>query len=277
MALLLDQIANFFYFSIPFYATFAKLLAILFITIFFSSIGSFLNVCIYRIPLGLSIIKPGSYCPKCQTPIKAWHNIPIISYFLLRGKCHYCHKSFSFRYCFVELITALLAVLYFIKNAYIIDLQFLKFTFFMSFGIMIFFIDIDHKLILDKHNYTLLVGGLIFAIMGTMSLMSAILGSVVGFSIFYSIAFLYLISQKKAGLGGGDIKYIAAAGMFTGVPGVIFIILFSSVFALLCNFINIKRNKELAFAPYLVAASLLYFFLGDSLINWYLGLINNLI
>ena len=145
MALLLDQIANFFYFSIPFYATFAKLLAILFITIFFSSIGSFLNVCIYRIPLGLSIIKPGSYCPKCQTPIKAWHNIPIISYFLLRGKCHYCHKSFSFRYCFVELITALLAVLYFIKNAYIIDLQFLKFTFFMSFGIMIFFIDIDQR------------------------------------------------------------------------------------------------------------------------------------
>ena len=269
---MLDTLSSFFNFYIPFNTQIAKLLALLFITILFSSVGSFLNVCIYRIPLKLSIVKPGSFCPKCKTPIKAWHNIPVLSYFFLGGKCRHCKATFSFRYCFVETITAILAVLYFIKNGYALDLNYLKFVFFMCFAVMIFFIDIDHRLILDKHNYTLIIAGLLFALIGATPLFQALIGAGIGFAIFYSIALIYWLIKKQVGLGGGDIKYITAVGMFTGIEGVIFTIFFSSIFGVLFNIINIGKEKEFAYAPYLVAASLLYFFMGDSIIKWYLDM-----
>ena len=137
MSLFIQELAEILSFSFIFTALASRILAVFFIALFFSSIGSFLNVCIYRVPLKLSIIKPDSYCPKCKTPIKPWHNIPIISYFLLRGRCYYCHERFSFRYCLVEIITAMLAIVFFIKNGWVLDLVFLKFIIFMCFGIMI--------------------------------------------------------------------------------------------------------------------------------------------
>jgi leader peptidase (prepilin peptidase)/N-methyltransferase len=270
MSLFIQELAEILSFSFIFTALASRILAVFFIALFFSSIGSFLNVCIYRVPLKLSIIKPDSYCPKCKTPIKPWHNIPVISYFLLRGRCYYCHERFSFRYCLVEIITAMLAIVFFIKNGWVLDLVFLKFVIFMCFSIMIIFIDLDHHLILDKHNYTLLILGFLFSLAGTIPLWNAISGALTGFIIFYLIALLYWISRKVHGLGGGDIKFISAIGMFTGISGVLFTIFFSSIFALILNFNNFKKPKELAFGPYLAFASLLYFFFGDTLIRWYL-------
>ncbi len=267
----LDLLTTFFSFSISFETVISRILAILFITLFFSSIGSFLNVCIYRIPLKLSIVKPDSYCPKCKTPIKPWHNIPILSYFILNGKCHSCHESFSFRYCFVEMLTALLAILFFVRNGYVIDLLYLKFLFFMCFGVMIIFIDLDHQLILDVHNYTLIIAGLLFALAGTLQVFNALTGALIGFTIFYLIALIYWLSRKVHGLGGGDIKFITAIGMFTGIAGVIFTIFFSSIFALLLTATHFKKGKELAFGPYLAVSALFYFFFGDPIIKWYLN------
>lgn len=250
-------------------------MAVFFITLFASSIGSFLNVCIYRIPLKKSIVKPGSYCPSCKTPIKPYHNIPILSFLLLKGKCAYCGKKISPRYCLVEFIVALLAVLFFMKNNYTLDLNYLKFFIFMTFSIMIFFIDLDHKLILDIHSYPLIVLGLLFALMGTIPVWHSIIGAASGFIIFYAIALIYYYTKKIDGLGGGDIKFITAVGAFTGIAGTIFVIFFSSFIAIIVSF-SLKRNKqEIAFGPYLVIATLLYFFFGDFIIHWYLGLFIN--
>lgn len=254
----------------------SRLLASFFILLFSSSIGSFLNVCIYRIPIGKSIVAPGSYCPKCLTPIKFYHNIPILSYFLLQGKCRYCKQPFSFRYCFVEFLCAFLAILFFVKNNYTLDLNYLKFFIFMSFGLMIIFIDLDHRLILDVHNYTLIILGFIFAFLKTIPIWNAFLGALVGFVIFYGIALLYYMSKKQHGLGGGDIKYITAVGAFTGIAGVIFVIFFSSLIALVVNINARGKMKEIAFGPYLVVASFCYYYFGDILIKWYLNFFINM-
>ncbi len=255
----------------------SRFLASFFILLFSASIGSFLNVCIYRIPNGKSIVTPGSYCPKCLKPIRFYHNIPILSYFILQGKCHDCHQAFSFRYCFVEFLCAFLAILFFVKNNYTLDLNYLKFFIFMSFGLMIIYIDLDHRLILDVHNYSLMVIGFIFALLKTIPLWNAVLGGLTGFVIFYVIALLYYLSKKQHGLGGGDIKYITAVGLFTGIAGVIFVIFFSSFIALIVNINARGKMKEIAFGPYLVIASFCYYYFGDVIIKWYLNFFINII
>ncbi len=253
----------------------ARILAGIFIILFTSSIGSFLNVVIYRVPIKKSIVKPGSYCPKCKNSIKWYHNIPVLSYIFLKGRCAYCGEPYSFRYCLVEFLTAFLAILFFIKNGYAIDMQYIKFLTFMMFGLVIIFIDFDHKLILDVHNYPLIALGLIFSLLGTIPFWQSVAGAVIGFVIFYLIALIYYLTKKADGLGGGDIKFITAVGAFTGIAGTIFVIFFSSFLAIIASIAVRKGKQEIAFGPYLVIAALLYFYLGDMIIHWYLGLFLN--
>ncbi len=251
-----------------------EVIVIFFLLILGASLGSFFNVCISRLPRKQSIAFPSSHCPKCKTKIKWYHNIPIFSYLLLGGKCKYCGSKIHWHYLLIEIITPLLFIGLFILNQYQLDFFFLKYSVYLSFIIVIFFIDLFHKVILDKMSLPLIALGLLANISpaNDISLVNSLLGSGFGFSLFYLIAYIYYKRNNAIGLGGGDIKFIAAIGAFMGFSGVLFIILFSSIIALLVILPFKKiRKQEFPFGPFLILGSLLYLYIGHFVIAWYLN------
>lgn len=252
----------------------SRILFSLFLFALGACFGSFFNVCIYRLPIQKSIISPGSYCFSCQKPIAFYNNIPLFSYIFLKGRCRNCHASYSSRYFWVEALTGFLFVISFLMNYFTLDILLIRNLVFVSFGIIIFFIDLDHKIIPDKLSLPLTLIGLFFAILGTISLKSSIIGGLFGFVVFYGIAWLFWKSRGIEGLGGGDIKYISAVGTFLGFSGVLFVIFFSSFFAIVCSAIFRRKNfdQEFPFGPYLVFSAFVYLLFGDAFIRWYLGL-----
>ena len=217
-------------------------------------IGSFLNVVIYRLPEGKSLLFPASSCPDCKTKIKFYDNIPIVSYFLLRGKCRSCGKKISLIYPAVEFLTAVLFYLLFVKIFYkaffYFDitpynlllfknyltynfLLFISYSFFIFILIPISFIDFFHRIIPDSLNIMLIIAGFLFNIfLLHKSFLFPFIGFITGGLFFYLIAVFYDFIRKKEGLGGGDIKLIAGIGAFLGIKGVIFTIFAGSFFGL---------------------------------------------
>ncbi len=266
------------------------------------SVGSFLNVVIFRLPKNSSIIYPPSSCPECGSKIKFYDNIPILSYIILRGRCRKCGGKISPVYPAVELITALLIYLLFLKyfyNAYffykinILDIGYFKNYLWKQFSylfvrlifiliiIPVAIIDLFHKIIPDVLNILLIISGFILNI---FLLHKPVLFPLSGFLIaglfFYFIALFYEIIKKKEGLGGGDIKLIAGIGAFLGLRGVIFTIFAGAFFALtgfILFFVSQKLKKigpigfdfKIPFGPFLSLASIFYIFYGDFLIKIY--------
>jgi len=183
--------------------------------IFGAAIGSFLNVCIFRIPAKGSIVKPLSQCPSCHHPIRIYDNIPIISFILLRGRCRDCGEKISWQYPLVELITALLAMLLFMKFG--LTLIFLVCFVFTAVLIVISFIDFEHQIIPDIIS---LPGIPIFFLASVFIVkvpwLEALIGLLIGGGILYAIAFVYEWISKREGMGGGDIKLLAMIGGFLG-------------------------------------------------------------
>ncbi|RZD16302.1 MAG: prepilin peptidase [Candidatus Acididesulfobacter guangdongensis] len=226
-----------------------------FVFIFGLIIGSFLNVVIYRLPEGKSLLFPASSCPECGTKIKFYDNIPIVSYIILGGKCRACGNRIPVIYPAIELLSAVLFYLLFIKlfyNAFFhfnitsYDLSLFKdyltgrLLLFMAYGFFIFilipisFIDFFHRIIPDSLNMTLIIAGFLFNIfLLHKGFLFPFAGFIAGGLSFYLIAVFYELVRKKEGLGGGDIKLIAGIGAFLGVKGVIFTIFAGSVFGLL--------------------------------------------
>jgi len=226
-----------------------------FIFIFGLIIGSFLNVVIYRIPEGKSLLFPASSCTECKTKIKFYDNIPIVSYIILRGKCRACGKRIPVIYPVIELLSAVLFYLLFIKlfyNAFfyfnITSYNFPLFkdyltdriSLFITYGFFIFvlipisFIDFFHRIIPDSLNITLIIAGFLFNIfLLHRGFLFPLTGFITGGLFFYLVAVFFDLLRKKEGLGGGDIKLIAGIGAFLGVKGVIFTIFAGSVFGLL--------------------------------------------
>src|SRR5208337_1040701 len=173
------------------------------IFVFGAVVGSFLNVCIFRLPAEASIVKPRSQCPYCHHPIRNCDNIPLISFIILRGKCRDCGGKISWRYPLVELITALLALLLFFKFS--LTLSFLIFFIFTAVLIVITFIVFDHQIIL--YIFTLLVIP-IFCLAAIFLLkipwLESLLGLLIGGGILFAIAFVYELISKREGMGGGD-------------------------------------------------------------------------
>ena len=249
------------------------------------SFGSFLNVVIYRVPLKQSIVFPASHCPLCKKPLKHYDNIPILSYLVLGGKCRFCRVNISFRYPLVEVITGLAFLLLLILNDYQLDLILLKNLVFFTCGIAVIFIDFSHHIIPDVISLPLVGLGVLFSFFlpatgdSLSSWQSSVYGAVLGFIIFFIIAWLYQRVKKQDGLGGGDIKYIAGVGAFVGLGGLLFVLFFSSFFALLgyifIYLLNHKRDgiseKGVAFGPFITLAAFLYLLIGESLIDWYMG------
>jgi len=236
--------------------------------VFGAAIGSFFNVCIFRLPAKESIVKPRSRCPHCHHPLSFYDNIPIISFIFLQGICRYCDKAISWRYPLVELITALLALLLFIKFG--LTLKFLVFFIFIAVLIVITFIDLDHQIIPD----ILTLPGIPIFFLAAIFLvkvpwLEALLGLLIGGGILFAIAVVYEFISKREGMGGGDIKLLAMIGGFLGWKSLIFILLFSSLAGALIGIAAMIIKKQdmkyaVPFGPFLSAAVVAYIFWGEA-------------
>ncbi|MDP8204924.1 MAG: prepilin peptidase [Candidatus Tenebribacter mawsonii] len=249
----------------------------LIIFIFGTVFGSFFNVCISRIPIKKSVVYPDSSCPVCKTKIKPYHNIPIISYILLKGKCAYCGTKINIHYFLVEILTPILLILLFISLEAQFSIVFFKYAIFISFGLIIFFIDFFHYIIPNKLSLPLIIIGFIFSILPhtDVNWISAGIGALSGFLLFLFTAYFFQKITDKDSLGGGDIKLIAAIGAFLGIWGTLFTILFSSLIAL-ATLLVLKhdRQKHFPFGPFLVVGSIFYILAGNTLISLYLSFFN---
>jgi len=250
--------------------------------IFGAVIGSFLNVCIYRIPREKSIIHPPSFCPGCEKPIKFYDNIPIVSYILLKGKCRSCGVRIPLRYPIVELITALLFVI--LYRQFGLSFEWLVNVFFVCLLIVISFIDLDFKIIPDILSIGGLALGLFFSFFRPLfkhlepivRIQDAFLGVLIGGGVLFAIAFLYQFFTKKEGMGGGDIKLLAMIGSFCSIKGVIFSLLTGSLFGTIVGIpLMIAKGGDtkyaIPFGPFLSLGALLYIFKGDMLIRLFLN------
>jgi len=245
----------------------------LFISLFGLALGSFLNVCISRIPQNKSVVLPASYCPACHTNIKKRDNIPILSYLFLKGKCRNCRTKIPMHHLIVEIVTPLLFIALFWRQGSKPDIIFFKYVIFISFGLILFFIDLHKRLLPDKLTLPLIITGLLFALLpgSDITAVSAISASFSGFVLFLLLAYVFQLLTGKDALGGGDIKLIAAIGMFVGIYGVFFVIIMSSVIALL-TLLLLKHDlkKEFPFGPFLIAATFIHILFGELLIRNYL-------
>ncbi|MBF0555297.1 MAG: prepilin peptidase [Nitrospirae bacterium] len=249
-----------------------------FVVVFGLIIGSFLNVCIYRLPIkGLSIVTPPSGCPVCGKRIKPWHNIPVISYLALMGRCAYCGVRISLRYPAVELLNAVFYVLIYAKfglSAYSI-----YYMMFMSALIVITFIDIDYQIIPDVITLPGIALGLVGSIFilpdpqgGLLGLSGSLIGLLTGGVIFYIIAV-----ASRGGMGGGDIKFMAMAGATLGWKSVLLTIFIGSfvgsVYGIsLMVFKGKGRKARIPFGPFLSLGAAVSLFYSREIIAFYLNL-----
>jgi len=234
-------------------------------------VGSFLNVCIWRIPQGLSIVFPASSCPQCGHSIRFYDNIPLVSYLLLRGRCRSCGERISLRYPLVEGLTALMALLLFWKFG--LTLKFAAAFLFVSALILVAFIDIDHQIIPDVISLPgIPICFLLSVFLMELPFMEALLGLVLGGGSLYLIAVLYELATKREGMGGGDIKLLAMMGAFLGWKSLLFILLVSSLVGAVVG-ISVMWAKggdmkyAVPFGPFLSLAATAYLFVGDYAVN----------
>lgn len=240
----------------------------IFAFIFGAVVGSFLNVCILRIPAKESIVTPLSRCPHCHHPIRFFDNIPIISFAILRAKCRDCGEKISWRYPLVELVTGLLTLLLFIKFG--LTLNFMVFFIFTAVLIVISFIDFDHQIIPD----ILSIPGIPIFFLSAVFIVKipwheALIGLLIGGGMLFLIAFVYEMITKREGMGGGDIKLLAMIGAFLGWKSLIFVLLFSSFTGALIGLIVMAVKKKdtkyaVPFGPFLSIAAVVYIFWGDA-------------
>jgi leader peptidase (prepilin peptidase) / N-methyltransferase len=239
--------------------------------IFGAVVGSFLTVCIFRLPANVSIVKPLSQCPHCHHPIRFYDNIPILSFLILKAKCRDCAGEISWRYPLVELITALLSLFLFLK--FCLSLNFLVFFIFTAVLIVITFIDLDHQIIPDVLT---LPGIPIFFLLAIFVVKvqwpEALIGLLVGGGVLYAIAFVYELLTKREGMGGGDIKLLGMIGGFLGWKSLIFILLISSFTGAVVGITAMIIKKQdmkyaVPFGPFLSLAAVAFIFWGDAFIR----------
>ncbi len=248
----------------------------LFVLLGGACVGSFLNVCIYRLPAGLSIAYPPSACPQCRQPIRFFDNIPVLSYLLLRGRCRNCRAAIALRYPLVELITGLAALALFLR--YGLTAATLVYFLFVAVLIVITFIDIDHQIIPDVLSLTgipifFLASGWLAETVWT----EALIGILAGGGSLLLVALGYRLITGKDGMGMGDVKLLAMIGALIGWRGVLFTLFFSSVSGTLVGLFLMVRSggslkTKLPFGPFLALGAIAYIFYGPELIDAYLGL-----
>lgn len=240
-------------------------------------VGSFLNVCICRMPKGESVVTPPSHCPNCNYRIRWYDNIPLVSYLLLlRGRCRGCGMRISIQYPLVELLNGLLTLALFLRFGP--TLLFLALFLFCSALVVITFIDIEHQIIPDEISLSGIVAGFVFSFfLPGHSWLDSLLGILLGGGSLLLVAYAYQWLTGKEGMGGGDIKLLAMMGAFLGWKAIPFIIFASSMIGSVVGIgmmLVQKKDSRLAipFGPYLAFGAVLYIFYGSRIIQWYLNL-----
>jgi len=262
--------------------------------------GSFINVCIYRLPIGRSIVFPGSSCPDCGQPIPWWANIPILSFLLLRAKCFYCYGGISLRYPAIELVTGLLSAFLF-RFAGGLTWEFAYDFIFVSMLIIIFFIDLDHWIILDSITLSGcavgLIGSLFLRFRPTVVLdfypqlisintvkwlqwtnvLDSLLGMVTGYLLFMTIAFVGSVMLRQEAMGGGDVKFAALIGAFLGVQSAVMAFVMSFflgfIYAVPMLILRKKKGKDpVPFGTFMALAALIALIWKDELLAWFLNI-----
>jgi leader peptidase (prepilin peptidase) / N-methyltransferase len=245
--------------------------------IFGACIGSFLNVCIYRIPAGLSIVHPGSSCPRCQTMISFYDNIPIFSYLLLMGKCRHCRAPIAVRYPLVELLTGLFAMA--CAMAFGATLHGLVAFGFVATLIVVTFIDLDHRIIPDAIS---LPGIPIFFLAAlavpTMTWRASAIGILAGGGSLLAVAWGYQLITGREGMGGGDIKLLAMIGAMIGWQGILFTLFAGSAIGTIVGVLAMIQSGKgmrlaIPFGPFLASGATLYLFFGPTIISWYINML----
>ena len=258
--------------------------------IFGSVIGSFLNVCIYRLPRDESIVFPPSHCTSCGNPIRFYHNLPIVGYLILRGRCADCGSRISLRYPIIELISGI--VLTGVLYKFGLSLDALFYALLIYSLIVITFIDLEHMIIPNAITIPGAIAGLIynalitdwersrdllgrfsfglenfFGILNEVPFLDSVFGLVIGGGVLFLIAFLYVLVRKTEGMGMGDVKLLAMIGAFLGWQGVVFVMLASSILGTVTGLSIIFYKKgnlkyALPFGPFLSLAAVIYVFTG---------------
>ncbi len=271
-------------------------------------VGSFLNVVIYRVPVMLqrewrqqccefleldekkfskddstakhkvfNLVKPDSHCPQCNAPVRAWQNIPILSYALLRGRCAGCRKSISVRYPIIELVTGLLSGLVAWQfGATWLTLAVLVLTWGL---IALTMIDFDHQLLPDNITIPLLWLGLLVNTLvpdAKVETTDAVLGAIIGYLSLWSLYWIFKLLTGKEGMGYGDFKLLAALGAWMGWQSLLLIVILSSLVGAIVGislllFLGRDRNIPIPFGPYLAGAGFITLLWGDSLTRLYLS------
>lgn len=240
--------------------------------IFGAIVGSFLNVCILRIPEELSIVHPASRCPSCEQPIAFYDNIPVLSWIFLKGKCRNCKIPISPRYALVEVLTGCLAA----ALMWRFGLQAITLILFVFSAalVVITFIDLDHRIIPDVISLPGIPLGFLASFF-SIGLMNSGIGILAGGGSLLAVALGYRLLTGRDGMGGGDIKLLAMIGAFIGWEGVLFTIFASSLTGTLVGILAMVKQKKgmrlaIPFGPFLALGALLYIFWGPMLIRLYL-------
>jgi len=242
------------------------------IFLFGASLGSFANVCIYRLPRDKQIISGRSFCPGCKKKINWYDNLPLISYILLNAKCRNCDKSISARYLIVELITAISFLLIFLSFKNLYTIIFLSILILIL--IMIFFIDLENFIIPDSLNFSIMGLAIIknFVPSFNTSLIhdinQSLIGGIIGYFSIWLIIFLYKTLKKIDGMGLGDAKLMAGIGLLFGWQSIPLVLFLSSILGLFFVAPSLlKKQKtmksEIPFGPFIIIAMLIYFVFGD--------------
>ena len=264
-----------------------------FIFLIGASIGSFLNVVIYRIPNKLfadekaiareilelpqqdsqqnfSLLTP-SRCPKCHNKLKYRHNIPILGWFILKGKCFFCSQKISFEYPLIEALTAIVFVGIF--YCFGLTIQAVALVGLSVFFIPLFFIDAKHQILPDSLTLPLVWAGIILNYYGVFTtLEQSIWGAIIGYLSLWGVFWLYKILTGKEGFGHGDFKLLAAIGAWFGYPMLLYTIFASCIFGIFIAIgINLiaKRTNTIPFGPAIILATFFYLITKDNLYVWY--------
>lgn len=266
---------------------------------FGACIASFLNVVIWRVPRGESIVSPPSHCPTCGTPIKGYHNIPILAWLFLRGKCASCKAPISPRYILIETLGGCLFLAAFLNQGFYQplwhwSLQLVVTWIWIALMIVGSMIDYDHKLLPDFVTIGGMVLGVGFALINCVSycclvgfvsqvavsaFLTSLAGLAVGFGLFALIRLIGTKAFKREAMGMGDVLLMGAVGALYGPVAVLFVLIFSSLFgsAIGVSMIALAKTKfgkfvEIPYGPYICLACLLWMFKGPAIVGWYLKL-----